>query len=107
MIYITEKAAKQVKIIAEEEGINYHIIRCKVRGGGCAGFEYDLNFDDQIGELDEISELDGVKVICDPMSMQYLEGTVIDWEEGLMGAGFKFKNPTAKATCGCGHSFDA
>lgn len=106
MIYLTEKAAKQIKIIAEDECIGYHIIRVKVKGGGCAGFEYDLNFDDKIGEDDEVSELDGVKVVCDPMSMQYLDGTVIDYGDSLMGSGFKFNNPTATGTCGCGHSFD-
>ena len=107
MIYLTEKAAKQLKTISEEQGIGHYTVRVKVLGGGCAGFSYDMCFDDTIGELDEVSELDGIKVVCDPMSMQYIEGTVIDWVDGLMGAGFKFNNPTAKGTCGCGYSFDA
>lgn len=107
MIALTEKAAKQIRTIADEECIGYYIIRVKVKGGGCAGFEYDLGFDDQINETDEVFELDGVKVICDPMSMQYVEGTVIDYGDSLMGSGFTFNNPTAKASCGCGHSFDA
>lgn len=107
MIYLTEKAAKQVKIVADEQDIGYYIIRVKVKGGGCAGFEYDLGFDDQITDMDEVFELDGVKVVCDSMSLQYLEGTVVDYGDSLMGSGFKFNNPKAKASCGCGSSFDA
>jgi iron-sulfur cluster insertion protein len=106
MIYLTEKAAKQIKIIADDEGIGHYIIRVGCKGGGCAGFSYDLNFDDKINELDEVFELDGVKIVCDPMSMQYLEGTVVDYGDSLIG-GFSFKNPNAKGSCGCGHSFDA
>ena len=107
MIYLTEKAAKQVREVSDGEGIGYYIIRVKVRGGGCAGFEYDLAFDDKINETDEVFELDGVKLVCDPMSLQYIEGTVIDYGDSLMGSGFKFSNPTAKGSCGCGSSFDA
>lgn len=107
MIYITEKAANQVKVFSEEQEIGHTTIRVKCLGGGCAGFSYDLSFDDSIGELDEVFELDGVKVVCDSMSLQYIEGTVIDWTDTLMGAGFKFNNPKAKGTCGCGSSFDA
>ena len=107
MIYLTEKAAKQLKIFSEEQDIGHTTVRVKIMGGGCAGFSYDMAFDETIGELDEIFELGGVKVVCDPMSMQYIEGTVIDWVDGLMGAGFKFNNPTAKGSCGCGNSFDA
>lgn len=106
MIYLTEKAAKQLKVFSDEQAIGHYIVRVKVMGGGCAGFEYDMGFDDTVGELDEVFELDGVKIVCDPMSMQYIEGTVIDYVEGLMGVGFKFNNPTAKGSCGCGHSFD-
>jgi iron-sulfur cluster insertion protein len=107
MIFLTEKAAKQVKEISDSEGIGYYIIRVKVMGGGCAGFEYDLGFDQTINETDEVFELDDVKLICDPMSLQYIEGTVIDYGDSLMGSGFKFNNPTAKGSCGCGSSFDA
>ena len=107
MIYLTEKAAKQVKDIADGEGIGYYIIRVKVKGGGCSGFEYDMAFDDQINENDEVFELDDVKLICDPMSISYIEGTVIDYGDSLMGAGFKFNNPASKGSCGCGKSFSA
>lgn len=105
MIHLTEKAAKQVKELSESMGIGHFTIRVKVIGGGCAGFSYDMCFDDQLGEMDETSELDGVKVVCDPMSFQYLEEVVIDWVEGPTGAGFKFLNPNASGSCGCGSSF--
>lgn len=106
MLYLTEKAAKQIKFISEEEGIGHYTVRVKVKGGGCAGFEYDLNFDDQIKETDQVFELDGSKVICDPMSLQYIDETVIDYGDSLMGSGFNFNNPTASGSCGCGKSFD-
>lgn len=105
MIYITEKAAKQVKVISDEEGVGHYVIRVKVKGGGCSGFTTDLDFDDQIKDTDVVSELDGVKIICDEISMQYLDGTVVDYSDGLMGQGFRFDNPNSKGTCGCGHSF--
>jgi iron-sulfur cluster insertion protein len=105
MIYLTEKAAKQVREVSDAEGIGYYIIRVKVRGGSCAGFEYDLAFDDQINDLDEVFEIDGVKLVCDPISIQYMEGTSIDYDDGLMGTGFRFQNPTSTGSCGCGKSF--
>ena len=105
MIYLTEKAAKQVKLIADDEGIGYYIIRVKVKGGGCAGFEFDLNFDDKITEDDEVFELDGAKIVCDAISAQYIDGTVVDYGDSLMGSGFKFNNPKSTGTCGCGNSF--
>ena len=106
MIYLTEKAAKQVKIIAEEQGLDFHILRAKCLGGGCAGFTFDLSFDDKINETDEVSEIDGVKIICDQLSFQYLDEASIDYVTGLMGSGFKFNVPRAKGSCGCGSSFD-
>lgn len=105
MIHLTEKAAKQVEALSNDLGIGHRIVRVKVIGGGCAGFSYDMCFDDQIGDLDEVTELDGVKVVCDPMSLQYMEEVVIDWVEGPTGAGFKFLNPNVTGTCGCGSSF--
>lgn len=107
MIYITEKAAKQVRFISDSEGIGYYIIRVKVRGGGCSGFTRELEFDNQIGELDEVFELDDVKVICDPISFQYLDETTIDYTDGLMGQGFMFDIPKSTGSCGCGKSFSA
>jgi iron-sulfur cluster insertion protein len=105
MMYLTEKAAGKIKEIADSEGITAYVLRAKVIGGGCAGFSYDIYFDEQINELDEVVELDGVKVVVDPMSFQYLEGVTIDYLETDMGGGFKFINPNVTGTCGCGSSF--
>ena len=106
MISITEKAAQQLKVFSEDQGIGHYTVRVKCLGGGCAGFTFDMSFDDQINETDEIFEQDDIKIVCDQMSHQYLDGTIIDWSDNLMGAGFKFNVPNAKGSCGCGHSFD-
>jgi iron-sulfur cluster insertion protein len=107
MIKLTEKAVTKVKEIAEAEGIASLTIRVSVKGGGCAGFTYDMEFNDQVGELDESIDQDGVKIVTDPLSIQYLEDVEIDYLDSPFGGGFKFNNPTVKATCGCGSSFSA
>jgi iron-sulfur cluster insertion protein len=105
MITLTDKAATKVKEIAETEKLIGQGLRLRVIGGGCSGFSYDLYFEDQVGDLDEKFESNGVALYVDPMSYQYLEGTEIDYIEGLHGAGFKFNNPNSKGSCGCGSSF--
>lgn len=105
MIHITEKAAKMVEEISNSEGIGHYSVRVKVIGGGCAGFSYDMVFDDTIGDMDEVSELDGVKVICDAISFQYMDEMIVDFVEGPIQTGFKFLNPNVTGTCGCGSSF--
>jgi iron-sulfur cluster assembly accessory protein len=105
MITITDEAVAQIKEISESEGIGHTIIRVGVRGGGCAGYVNDLGFDDQITETDQVFEKDGVKIVIDEMSIQYLDNTEIDYVSGLMGAGFKFNNPNSKGSCGCGKSW--
>ena len=107
MITITEKAAVKVKEIASAEALEGQGLRLCVKGGGCAGFSYDLYFEDKPTDLDETFEDRGVKLFIDPLSYQYLEGTEIDYVEGLHGSGFKFGNPNVKSTCGCGSSFSA
>ncbi len=107
MITITEKAALKVKEIASTEALEGQGLRLCVKGGGCAGFSYDLYFEDKLGDMDEQFESNGVKLYVDPMSLQYLEATEIDYVEGAHGAGFKFNNPNVKGTCGCGSSFSA
>lgn len=107
MITITEKAASKVQEIAKDENLEGQGLRLRVLGGGCSGFQYDLYFEDQIGEMDEQFESRGVKLYVDPMSFQYLEGTEIDYVEGSHGQGFKFNNPKATGSCGCGSSFSA
>ncbi len=105
LVRITDGAATKVNEIREAEGIEANMaLRLRVVGGGCAGFSYDLYFD-EIAEVDRQVELNGVKVVVDEMSLMYLVGTEIDYVEGLQGAGFKFNNPNVKSTCGCGSSF--
>ena len=107
MLSLTEKAAEKVREIKSAEGIEEQMaLRMRVVGGGCSGFTYDLFFDDEINQdVDEVFESNGIPVYIDMMSLTYLEGTEIDYVEGLYGAGFKFNNPAAKSTCGCGSSF--
>lgn len=105
MLRITPVAATKVNEIREAEGIEPNMaLRLRVVGGGCAGFSYDLYFDEP-AEVDVQFEVEGVKCLVDEMSLMYLVGTEIDYVEGLQGAGFKFQNPNVKSTCGCGSSF--
>lgn len=102
---VTETAAAKIKEIRETEAIeSTYALRVKVMGGGCAGFQYDLFFDEP-AEGDNHFESQGVKLVCDQMSFMYLMGTSIDYVEGLQGAGFKFNNPNTTGSCGCGSSF--
>jgi len=105
MIRITDTAAKKVLEIASEEELGGQGLRLRVIGGGCAGFNYDLYFEDAPTPMDEEFEDKGVKMYIDPLSYQYLDGTEIDYVESLHGAGFKFNNPNVTSTCGCGSSF--
>ena len=105
MLRITPVAAAKVNEIREAEGIEANqALRLRVVGGGCAGFSYDLYFDEP-SEVDREFQTEGVKCVVDEMSLMYLVGTEIDYVEGLQGAGFKFQNPNVKSTCGCGSSF--
>jgi iron-sulfur cluster insertion protein len=105
MVLITPVAASKVNEIRDAEAIEANMaLRLRVVGGGCAGFSYDLYFDEP-AEVDRQFEIQGVKVVVDEMSLMYLVGTEIDYVEGLQGAGFKFNNPNVKSTCGCGSSF--
>jgi iron-sulfur cluster insertion protein len=106
MIQLSERACSKVREIQQAEGLEKQALRVRVIGGGCSGFSYDLFFDDELNqEVDEIFDASGIPVYIDMMSLTYLDGTEIDYVEGLYGAGFKFNNPTAKSTCGCGSSF--
>jgi iron-sulfur cluster insertion protein len=105
MIALTEKAAEKVREIALEEKLDGQGLRLQVKGGGCSGFQYDLYFDEKPTDMDQVIESHGVQLFVDPLSLQYLENTEIDYVEGLHGAGFKFNNPNVKGTCGCGSSF--
>ena len=103
----TDSAADKVKQLIEEEGNAELKLRVFVQGGGCSGFQYGFTFDEEVAEDDTRMEKNGVTLLIDPMSYQYLDGTEIDYVEGLHGSGFKFNNPNVKGTCGCGSSFSA
>ncbi|MBX3250134.1 MAG: iron-sulfur cluster insertion protein ErpA [Myxococcales bacterium] len=107
MIELTPKAAEKVREIRDAEGLGDQGLRVRVIGGGCSGFSYDLFFEDETNDMDQRFESHGIPIFVDMMSYQYLEDTEIDYVEGLHGAGFKFLNPQAKSTCGCGSSFSA
>jgi iron-sulfur cluster assembly protein len=107
-IFLTEKAASQVTKIKQENSIpENHFLRLGIKGGGCSGFSYVIAFDDNQSEKDVMLEQHGVKILVDPKSLFYLGGTMLDYQDGLMGKGFVFNNPNATKTCGCGNSFSA
>jgi len=101
----TDSAANKVKALIEEEGNPDLKLRVFVTGGGCSGFQYGFTFDEVTNEDDMIMVKNGVTLLVDPMSMQYMTGAEVDYTEGLEGAQFVIKNPTATSTCGCGSSF--
>ncbi|MBL6761373.1 MAG: iron-sulfur cluster insertion protein ErpA [PS1 clade bacterium] len=102
---ITESAAAQIsKILAQENEGAY--LRVAVQGGGCSGFSYVFSIDGKKADDDLTFERDGVTVLVDEMSIQYMEGSEIDWVDDMIGASFQIKNPNATANCGCGTSFD-
>ena len=106
MIQLTERAIQEVRRIISEQNLpDATALRVGVKGGGCSGFSYTLGFDDSVSETDQVAEVEGVRLVCDPKSFLYLNGTEIDFEDNLMGRGFKFGNPNASKTCGCGESF--
>ena len=98
-------AASKVKELIEDEGNDALMLRVFISGGGCSGFQYGFTFDEKVGEGDTIVENEGVKLLVDPMSFQYLSGAEIDYSEGMEGAQFVIRNPNASTTCGCGSSF--
>jgi iron-sulfur cluster assembly accessory protein len=106
-VRLTPKALEMVRKMQSKEDLDAsHGLRIGVVGGGCSGFQYQLNFD-TAKEGDRIAEIDGVKIFIDEISLPYIAGTTLDFVEGLHGAGFRFDNPRASRTCGCGSSFSA
>ena len=105
-VTLTPKAVEMVKITRDQEGIDAsHGLRVAVRGGGCSGFEYALDFEKEARENDWVYDQNGLTIYIDAVSARYLQGTSIDYVLGMAGAGFKFNNPNASGTCGCGSSF--
>ena len=104
-LVFTDNAAAKVKQLIDEEG-NFDLkLRVFVTGGGCSGFQYGFTFDEAVSDDDTSMQKNGVTLLIDPMSLQYLGGAEIDYQEGVEGAQFVIKNPNATSTCGCGSSF--
>ncbi len=106
-LVFTDDAANKVKLLIDEEGNADLKLRVFVSGGGCSGFQYGFTFDEVVNEDDTVMTKNGVQLLVDPMSFQYLVGAEIDYQENLDGAQFVIKNPNATTTCGCGSSFSA
>ena len=104
MITVTEKAVAQVRKLMEQEG-GVKALRVGVKGGGCSGLSYFLDFEDEPRPDDNVLEFDGLRVFLDPKSALYLKGTKLEFSDGLNGKGFEFVNPNAQRSCGCGSSF--
>jgi iron-sulfur cluster assembly protein len=107
-IEISVNAAERIKkVFADQQMPEGSCLRVGIKGGGCSGFSYTLDVTDRPAEDDEVFESNGVRIVTDPKSYLYLNGTTIDYEEGLLKGGFVFNNPNAKRSCGCGASFSA
>lgn len=109
-IKLSEKAASELKTLMTKEVESNNmspkaVLRLMVVGGGCSGFSYKMGFDEGVNEGDRVEEINGIKVAVDQKSYLYLNGTEVDFHDGLMGRGFVFNNPNASGTCGCGSSF--
>ncbi len=106
---ITETAAREIKTIISQQELDAQNVRLRVgvKGGGCSGFSYLLDLTEQQRDTDELFEEHDIKVVCDPKSYLYLNGTTIDFKDEVMGRGFVFNNPNATSSCGCGSSFTA
>ncbi|MFN8614231.1 MAG: iron-sulfur cluster assembly accessory protein [Vulcanimicrobiota bacterium] len=106
MVTLTDAAKEQVARLIKENSMEDSVLRMGVRGGGCSGLSYTLGFDKDKSEYDHLFEFDGgIKVAVDMKSMLYLKGTELDYTTDLLGGGFKFNNPNARKSCGCGSSF--
>ncbi|MBB1472934.1 iron-sulfur cluster insertion protein ErpA [Luteimonas sp. MC1782] len=104
-LHFTPAAAAKVRELISEEGNPALKLRVYIQGGGCSGFQYGFEFDETRGEDDLAVDTDGVTLLVDPLSLQYLMGAAVDYSESLHGAQFTIRNPNAKSTCGCGSSF--
>jgi iron-sulfur cluster assembly accessory protein len=105
MVTLTGNAAKQIGTLQKEQNATGKPLRVYVEAGGCSGMEYGMAFDDKKPD-DEVVAMDGVEVVIDPMSGNFLKGSVIDYVDSLQGSGFKIQNPNVHSSCGCGKSFN-
>jgi len=104
-VVFTDSAVSKVRELIEDEGNAALKLRIYITGGGCSGFQYGFTFDESVNDGDTVVEKEGVSLLIDPMSFQYLTGAEIDYSEGLEGSHFVIRNPNATTTCGCGSSF--
>lgn len=107
VITLSEAALTEVKRLMNLQGLTEVGLRLGVKGGGCSGLSYTVNFDEKIGPHDSVYDIDGIKIIVDLKSAIYLQGTQLDFQKDLVSGNFKFVNPNADKTCGCGESFSA
>ena len=105
MITLTDTAASKVKDLIEAEGEPNLALRVAVRPGGCSGFSYEMFFDTDVADDDNLTDFQGVRVVVDASSAELLQGATLDYKDGLQQAGFAIDNPNAQRTCGCGQSF--
>ena len=109
MITVSDEAANKIRSLLDKEGeptsTSKRGLRVAVKGGGCSGFQYKLEFEERPGDMDQVIESNGVRIFVDPKSSLYLNGVILRYDDGLMGAGFQVENPNARTTCGCGESF--
>ena len=105
VLNFTDSAVNKVRELIDDEGNEKLMLRVFISGGGCSGFQYGFSFDENTTNDDTVVERGGVKLLIDPMSIQYLSGAEIDYSEGIEGAQFVIRNPNARTTCGCGSSF--
>lgn len=104
-IEISEKAAQHIRTLSDQKGTPAGGLRLGVKGGGCSGLSYFIDWASEPTKHDQVIERDGARVFVDPKSAVFLQGTVIDWQQTLMQSGFVFRNPNVKSACGCGESF--
>jgi iron-sulfur cluster insertion protein len=104
-VTMSPSAVERVGQLIEMEGNPDMMLRLSIVGGGCSGFSYKFDLDDQVGEDDQVFEFDGVKMVVDSVSMDFVAGAEVDFVEDLIGAAFQVKNPNASSSCGCGSSF--
>ena len=105
-ILLTERAIEEIKKVRDEQKLSAETpLRLGVKGGGCSGFSYFMGFEPNVRDDDQSIQMDGIKVVVDSKSMMYMNGVELDFNEDVLNRGFVFKNPNAKSSCGCGHSF--
>lgn len=106
MVQLTDAAKQEISRLVQENQLEDSVLRMGVRGGGCSGLSYTLGFDKEVSDYDHTFDFEnGVRVAVDMKSMLYLKGTEVDFTTDLLGGGFKFNNPNARKSCGCGSSF--